>query len=429
MSLDTTLARLSPWYLRYTRLLVLVGIMLVAYLAALNRLQPLVWGIAALLSGTLLVSLVWPHWLVRRVHVTRAGPTHANEDASITLHVSAHNRGWLPRQMIELTDHLPFVGSAASTQGATAVLLGQISYLPAGSTRSLAVTLRCEKRGLYTLGPVGLASSFPLGLAEARQQQRGGHSQLLVYPALFPISALPLRGSPSQAQRGDYPLPAGSSAAEFRSLRDYQPGDNPRHLHWASSARLNRLMLREFEPQAAATLCLVLDQAHAANAGYGKHSSFEYMVKIAASMAQFGSNQRLPTRLLGHGKAPLHIEPGSGEGHFKLMLEQLASVACDGATTYPDVLREAAHRATAGDTLVLFINAGAHAADALLAALAGLHERGLHLFAVLFDMESFRATTPALASIPAELHAALQDMRAHIVTVRRGDDLASLFGA
>lgn len=429
MNPGAAVARLSPWYLRYTRLLVLVGIMLVAYLAALNRLQPLVWGIAALLLGTLLVSLVWPHWLVRRVHVTRTGPTHANEDAHITLHISAHNRGWLPRQMIELTDHLPFVGSAAGKGGAAAVLLGQIGYLPAGATRNLAVTLTCEKRGLYTLGPVGLASSFPLGLAEARQQQAGGHSQLLVYPALFPVSTLPLRGSPSQAQRGDYALPAGSSAAEFRSLRDYQPGDNPRHLHWASSARLNRLMLREFEPQAAATLCLVLDQAHAANAGYGKHSSFEYMVRIAASMAQFGCTQRLPTRLVGYGKTALRIEPGSGEAHFSLLLEQLASVACDGASAYPDVLRETAHLAMAGDTLVLFLNAGAHAADTLLAALAGLHERGLHLLAVLFDMESFRASTPTPSSIPPELHGMLLHLGAHIVTVRRGDDLASLFGA
>jgi hypothetical protein len=111
------------------------------------------------------------------------------------------------------------------------------------------------------------------------------------------------------------------------------------------------------------------------------------------------------------------------------MLEQLASVACDGTIRYPDVLRETVRMTTAGDTLVLFINAGAHASDALLAALAGLHERGLHLFAVLFDMESFRASTPTPSSIPPELHGALQAMHAHIITVRRGDDLASLFGA
>lgn len=67
-----------------------------------------------------------------------------------------------------------------------------------------------EKRGFYRLGPVGLASSFPLGLTEARFTRNEGLQTLTIYPDVFAILALPLRGAPSQIHRGGYLLPEGA---------------------------------------------------------------------------------------------------------------------------------------------------------------------------------------------------------------------------
>ena len=98
--------------------------------------------------------------------------------------------------------------------------------------------VRCEQRGFYRLGPVGLASSFPLGLTAARIAADESIRTLTIYPEVFAILALPLRGAPSQVHRGGYLLPEGAGAAEFAGLREYRRGDNPRHVHWPTTARV-----------------------------------------------------------------------------------------------------------------------------------------------------------------------------------------------
>ena len=64
----------ASWLARHLRPLILAALTLVAYTAALNRGQTMLWAIAALMSATLLVGVVWPHWLVKRLSVVRSGP-------------------------------------------------------------------------------------------------------------------------------------------------------------------------------------------------------------------------------------------------------------------------------------------------------------------------------------------------------------------
>lgn len=416
---------LAGWLGRHRRALILASLTLVAYFSALNRVQPLLWAVAALFLATLVAGVAWPHWLVRRLAAQRSGPARAAEGELLQLTVAVRNRGLLPRFMVELVDHLPFVGAAAGDPLAE-VVLGQVAWVPGGGERRFGVTLRAEKRGLYRLGPVGLASSFPLGLAEARQGRNEGLTSLVIYPEIFPIVALPLRGAPSLIHRGALQLPEGAGSSEFCGLREYRRGDSPRHIHWPSSARSNELMVREFEPLAAASLCLVLDCQAGTELGRGRDSSFEVAVRIAASLARYASDNGLPVRLLGAAASPLEIPAGCGELHFQGILDALAVVAADGATAYPRVLEQAAAGLGRGETVVSF-----HSEPALpggggetLGALALLRQRGAHLLALRFIPESF---TGATAWGGDGLAGGLLELGAQVLPVRRGDDLLALF--
>ncbi|HET7775899.1 MAG TPA: DUF58 domain-containing protein [Azospira sp.] len=415
----------ASWLRRHSRALVLAGLTLVAYLAALNRVQPMLWAVAALFLATLLAGIAWPHWLVRRLSVQRSGPPRAGEGETLQLTVRVRNRGRLPRFMVELVDRLPFVG-AASGEAAAEVVLGQVAWVPGGGERHFTVSLLAEKRGLYRLGPVGLASSFPLGLAEARQGRNEGLTALTIYPEVFPIVALPLRGTPTLIHRGALQLPDGAGSSEFCGLREYRRGDSPRHIHWPSSARNNELMVREFEPLASASLCLVLDCHAGANLGRGRQASFEVAVRIAASMARHACDNGLPVRLLGQGGVSLHIPPGCGDLHFQAILDALAVVAADGVAPYAAVLEGAARELMPGETVVSFHSEPAlpgRAPDSL-GARALLRQRGAHLLAVRFNPESF---TGATAWGSDALAAGLLELGAQVVPVRQGDDLTALF--
>lgn len=421
--------KLGSWLRHRMRLIVLTGLVLVAYAGAINRAQSLPWFIAATLTATLLVGLAWPHWLVGRLSVTRRGPDRAEEGESISFQVDVRNHGFLPRFMVELIDNLPFAGAAAGTPQGGASTLGMIGYVPGRSVRQFAMPLVCEKRGFYQLGPVGLASSFPLGLAEARQQRNEGVHTLTVYPSVFPIVNMSLRGAPSQIHRGGYLLPEGAGSAEFSGLREYRQGDNPRHIHWPTTARMNELMVKQFEPLASACLYIALDLASESNVGQGRHATLEYAARIAASIARFSCYNNIRTRMVGAGSRQVEVDVGSGALQYQRILDELAIVDSDGSRPYASVLEELATRSIDGETVVVFLSQLASESIDTFNALAVLRSKRAHIFAIVFERGSF---IDAAFQEDAQADAAtgvLQEIDARYFRVRRGDDLVHLFNS
>lgn len=417
------------WLRAHRKLLVLLALTVVAYLAAINRAQTFLWVIPALLSAVLLTGISWPSWLVRGLVVRRSGPTRAEEGETIHLRVELENRGWLPRFMVEVVDRLPFVDLSAPNAATAPKTLGMVAYVSGRSGKQFDVPIRCEKRGYYQLGPVGLSSSFPLGLTEARVHRNEGVQALTIYPDVFTILQLPLHGAPSQIHRGGYLLPEGAGAAEFSGLREYRRGDNPRHVHWPTTARLNDLMVREYEPLASACLYLLLDQEADSNVGRGRESTFEYAVRIAASMARCACAGNIRTRLAGEGMRRWQIAAGSGDGHFQGILDELAVVASDGQLPYAQLIDDIGPQCLRGETVVVFLSQKQSHWPATLQALATLRARQVHLFAIVFDRQGFvpAGEAPTGFSSPRRIEAALLELGATCLTVRQGDQLERLF--
>ena len=422
----------TDWLRRHRKTAVLAALTAVAYLAAINRAQPFVWLVPALLVATLATGFLWPRWLVRGLAVSRSGPTRAEEGQVIEFRIEVDNQGWLPRFMVELVDRLPFVGlSDPDGRGADKVL-GLLAYLPGRRCQQFTARSPSEKRGFDHIGPVGIDSSFPLGLAEARRTADDSIRTLTIYPEVFNILGLPLHGAPSQIHRGGYLLPEGAGAAEFAGLREYRRGDNPRHVHWPTTARLNELMVREFEPLASACLALAVDQSASANVGRGRDATFEVAIRIAASIARLASSQGIRTRLAGNGRSPLSGLPGVGDRHFQGILDELAVIDADGATPYARLLDDLGPQCVRGETVVVFLSGSAADWDETLRALTTLRARQVHLFAIVFDTPGFASDGAAPVAAPAdadEMTAALLELGAQCLTVRHRDDLVRLFNA
>lgn len=420
--------QLSTWLLRHSKPLVLTVFTLVAYAGAINRMQqPLPWAIAALLLATLVTGFAWPHWLIRHLSVTRTGPECAEENEIVTFRAIISNHGWLLRFMVEAVDHLPFVGAAAGVANAGEKVLGVVACIGGKSTRGFDVPLQCEKRGFYRLGPVGLASSFPLGLIEARQQKNGGVQTLTIYPDVFPIMALPLAGAMSEIHRGGLLLAKGAGSAEFSGLREYRRGDNPRHVHWPTTARVNELMVKEFEPLASASLHIILDLASDANVGHGKHSSFEYAVRIAASISRYACTSGMPVRVRGEGARVLAIDAGVGDAHFRAILEAMAVIDADGAVPYATAVRNAALHCSHGQTAVLFLSEPECRFAETVRSIALLRARGAQVLAIAFARESFLAAAGTHPPASPAFWNALLELGVTCLPIHNGDDLVAVF--
>jgi len=411
----------------WSRGLVVLALALVTYWAALHRPQPLLWLIASVLLAALVTGFIWPRWTMRALHLERQLDIQAQEGevAEVTLRVS--NTGWLPRFMVGVGDHLPLPDATGAIVFKD-VPLGLIGSLAPRSTFAFPARIPCEKRGCYQLGPASLSTSFPLDLIEVTHRARDAGHELLVYPALFPIARLPLGGNPHLLHRGDILLPDSAGSVEFKGLREYRPGDNPRHIHWPSSAKGDDLMVREFEALATASLVLVLDLGKRANLGPGRHSSAEHAIRIAASCAHFANTHDVPFALRAQSQNPLDIAMGSGDLHLQQMQDTLARVAVDGDASFSNLLEQVAQTCRMGDTILLSVTLPHAEGSSISAACAAIRARGTHLVAVLLDGASFtnpEQPNPMLFDDPIAIGLLTLGARLHIA--RRGDDLTQLF--
>ena len=143
---------------------------------------------------------------------------------------------------------------------------GTVLYQSLGPLGNLVhrETVILPRRGRYTLGPVVVELQEPLGLFRVRRVIQA-EPALTVYPRAVPVDDLPvLPRQPFGRQRVD--TRAWQDPSSLADVRPFQPGDNPKHIHWKVSARLNELHVKEFDLRATTDCFLFLDLYSAAGA-------------------------------------------------------------------------------------------------------------------------------------------------------------------
>lgn len=119
--------------------------------------------------------------------------------------------------------------------------------------------LRLMRRGRFQLGPLLTFSRFPLGLVE-RSRLFSDSAEILVYPRIGRLSSAFRRRWLGATELVARPQPhSGVFHDEFHRLREFRTGDNPRDIHWRSSARRGELILREYQQNRDFNLAVILD--------------------------------------------------------------------------------------------------------------------------------------------------------------------------
>jgi uncharacterized protein (DUF58 family) len=113
--------------------------------------------------------------------------------------------------------------------------------------------------------------------------------------------------------------PALEPLGEFLALREYEPGDDPRQVHWRSSARRGELVVRQDEAASPGRVILVLDTRAAVH----DEASFEVAIEAVASLAVRLHRDHAPFEVLTTGGDVLG-RPGPGA--VELLLDRLAVV-------------------------------------------------------------------------------------------------------
>jgi uncharacterized protein (DUF58 family) len=271
--------------------------------AAVNTGNNLLYLLVSLLLALIIVSGILSEQSLRKLELIAMDPEEIYAGSPSLFGMTVANRKqWLTSYSITV--------EVLSPTSATRFL-----YLPrldAGTERLVTWEDTLPRRGRHRLAGVRLTTRFPFGLF-LKTGRPMLTTEVLVYPAVGPVSAELLR---QLGTAGDSRARRRGRGADLYNLRGYRAGDDPRLIHWRSSAKSQGLLVRETEAETTEDTRLILvgtggRDAAALEAGLSEAAS------LAAHLIRLGAG----VELVGPG---FYVRLGHGKGHLLELLRVLA---------------------------------------------------------------------------------------------------------
>ncbi len=301
---------IGDFWTRYTQVIVwgvvgvLMTLLLVVFSSGLFFYAVLVIGIA------LAASLLFAGVAVSQLHVSRQvseSTVAAGQSVDVTLTIE--NRKPLPVPWLFCEDQ---VEDGLDIDGGTAVL----KTLPGRQSMTISYKVSSNRRGLYRIGPSVTEASDPLGFVRRFKTDKQPDF-ITVSPKVYPIGG----GWPlghSAIHRTPRRRSLFEDPSRFIGIRDYQPSDSIRRIHWRATARLGSLQVKTFEPAVLQGALLVVDGAPSPD-----DELFELTVTAAASIAEYILFEGQKVGLLSNGGDAADRYPRDWKGETFRRIEDI----------------------------------------------------------------------------------------------------------
>jgi uncharacterized protein (DUF58 family) len=354
-----------------------------AFLFGIQELYPVAAAGLVLVAGTR-AWVASRHWDVRVIRHVRPARVPAGTAARVELSVANHG------------DHAsPILAAQDPFDGGRRWARFLIAPLDPGEVRLAAYSLPTSKRGVFELGPLQLELSDPFGLSRVAAIA-SPISTLTVHPLVEPIRSRHVAAEPDPDMR--VPLPVlGRVGDEFYGLREYRTGDDLRRVHWASTARMDQLMIRQPENLLQGRMTVAVDLRSAVHDA----ATLEAALSAAASVIMAGIRSRIHVRLVT--TAGVDSGFGATAAHGAAVLDLLAAAEAKPGSSLLESLRLGAGIGP----LTLITTQAAAAADVSAVTRTARERTTLVVFETSDDRQ---------ARLIPELHPA----RCRMVTVRAG---------
>ena len=375
----------------------------------------------------LVFSWLWAFLSVRGISLQRISRSyHLQVDMLFRERFEIINKFTFRRLWIELLDQSKIPGYRGSRV---------IQFLSPKTERSYQSRTLLIQRGEFTLGPTKLRSGDPFGLFTS-ERTFPASSKLIVLPKVIDLQEFV--SPPGQLSGGRaIRKPTYEITPYASSVRDYQPGDSLNRVHWRSTAKQNRLMVKEFEQEPQANIWIFLDAQSEIH--MTKHESidesyvdkfsewqrkeqvelpadtFEYGVCISASLTKYFISMGRAVGFVSAGKELIYFSSERGDRQFGKILETLSYIKPDGSLPLFGLLDSQSANLSRGNTIVIITTSNQKNIDV---AADNLIRRGMKVVLVILDTLTFGSKTSNL-----EIKKLLEPKGIPVIMIKKGENL------
>lgn len=307
---------------------------------------PILFYMGTALIATIAASRLQAWLSVRGLRFKREAPDAIKVGDVVTITLSVWSERKLRRPLITVADALPenlvFGDKTVSTPIAPAFdipIRTQYRFRPL-------------RRGVFRWDGIEAVGTDALGLVVMSKVYETEPVELTVLPRPIPIQVdLPVaRGwGISEAESGQ----SRGAGLEPRGVREYSSGDSLRHIHWASTARRNQVLVKEFEAGSHTAASIVIQRTVGTELGEGAETTLEHMCGNAVFLAEHlmhqGAMVQFPT---------LEGRPHRSSGAERLneIYELLARVQADQRASISDEITANLKLLPAGSIVIAMIS-------------------------------------------------------------------------
>lgn len=417
--------------LRRVWLLIIIWAILANLAVATSR--EIFYRLSYLIILVVAAAFLWALYSIQAFKLTREMLTPRAQVGNIAEEkFAAVSTGRIPKLWVEIADggNMPghMIGRVLSS------MRPNMSY--SWTSKSL-----CRLRGRFRLGPVTASSGDPFGLFIFNRALPDTEKVLIVYPMtvelpVFAPSIGDLRGGDVRFQRTHH------VTTNVSGTREYAPGDSYNRIHWRSTARNDRLIVKEFELDPTADVWILLDLEKGVHAGAWWEQSWyehdlddlwlqdkvtklapnteEYAVTCAATIAKYFLDKQRAVGLSASNNEHAYTQPDRGERQLSRLLEMLAVVESNGMESFAQLI--ARETATMNRSITLVLITSSPEVEWIHYA-QDLRRRGFHLITVVVDASSFGMNVdfePVIGELAAS--------GIPTYVVHQGDDLRAALG-
>ena len=366
--------------------------------------SPIVYRVFFALLFLVIISFLLTRVTARQVQATvRLQTSDPQAGKALDEQYSLRNLNWWPKPLLEVMHST----EPESSPGWIMSLgpLGKSDWTGSKVARS---------RGIYDFGVLDVVSRDPLGLFSKRTTT-GSPQTTLIHPATVDLPE-PQLSSGRAWGRGDLSRQSHLPSPSVGGVRDYVPGDALSRIHWRTTARLNKFMVKELEHEASILgeeLWVVLDLWDQVQSGDGAGSTVEYGVTIAASVAKKYLNAGWRVGLMAWGDHQRVIEARARPDQLGKILDTLAVIQPGPEGPVSRAVLAAADYVHQRSGMIVVTPGGQ---DGIRSVYGSLQSRGIAMTPILLNAGSFGgdlSSTPASGTGPSSG-----------LVIHKGDDIA-----